>query len=303
MVGDLGSGLVLVAVTAWQQVLQLGPFVGVGILLAALLNQFDLPRRWSQVWSKRGWLQRGSPASVLVAACLGGLSPLSTYGTVPILLQLVRNGASLGPVLAFLAASSMLNPQLFFLVLGALGARVALAQVAGILGLALILGVATARLRPELLLRADLVSPPTLLRTSLPKTASSRFFGDVLAMVEWIALTFVVGVTLGSALQVFIPAEAASALLGSSPGFEAVGAAVLGIPLYTCGGSAVPVLAGLGQMGLSRAAALAFLLSGPATRVTALAAMGSLLNRRALGVYIVYIVAGAVVAGLLLGSV
>jgi uncharacterized membrane protein YraQ (UPF0718 family) len=56
-------------------------------------------------------------------------------------------------------------------------------------------------------------------------------------------------------------------------------------------------------MGMSPGAALAFLLTGPATRVTALAAMSSLLNRRALIAYIAYIIIGAMIMGLFLGQV
>ena len=60
----------------------------------------------------------------------------------------------------------------------------------------------------------------------------------------------------------------------------------------------MPVLTSLTHAGMAPAAAWPFS-CGPATRVNALAAMGSLFNRRALTVYIVYIVAGAVVIGLL----
>lgn len=52
---------------------------------------------------------------------------------------------------------------------------------------------------------------------------------------------------------------------------------------------------------MSPSAVLAFLLSGPATRMAALAAIGSLLNRRALVLYILYVVTGAVILGVLLG--
>jgi len=122
---------------------------------------------------------------------------------------------------------------------------------------------------------------------------------DAIRMLEWIGLTFITGVILSSAIQVLIPSQWVTWLLGKGNLFGVLAAGVLGVPLYTCGGSAVPVLAGLTQMGTSPGVALAFLLSGPATRVTALAAMSSLLNRRALIVYIVYIVAGAVMMGLL----
>jgi hypothetical protein len=77
-------------------------------------------------------------------------------------------------------------------------------------------------------------------------------------------------------------------------------AGLLGVPLYACGGGAVPVIAGLLAQGMSPGAALAFFLAGPATRLTALAALGTLLKRRALMAYVVYIVAGAALAGTVL---
>ncbi|HIE38109.1 MAG TPA: hypothetical protein EYP77_03405, partial [Anaerolineae bacterium] len=146
MVADFRSGLVLVAVTAWRQVLQLGPYVAGGVVLAALLGQLDLPRRGLR------WLGRGGPLPALGAACLGTASPLSTYGTVPVLLELVRGGASPGPALAFLAASSMLNPQLFLLILGGLGVRLALTQAMGVLLLSGLAGLGASYLPPSLLL-------------------------------------------------------------------------------------------------------------------------------------------------------
>lgn len=42
---------------------------------------------------------------------------------------------------------------------------------------------------------------------------------------------------------------------------------------------------------------MAFFLAGPATRLTSLAALGTLLNRRALVAYVAYVVAGAALAG------
>lgn len=291
MVTDLCSTLVLISITAWRQVMQLGPYVIGGVLMAALLGQFDL-RRW---WSR---LSRSSPASILGAACAGGLSPLSTYGTVPMLGQLLREGASPGPVLAFLVASSMVNPQLFFLVLGGLGARLALAQLVGILILSLIVGWAATRMPSTLFLQPSAVSSLSVAR---PPFTWKRCVADVIRTLDWIGLTFIAGVILSAAIQVIVPPSWVTWLIGQSRWIGVLAAGILGVPLYACGGSAVPVLAGLTRMGMGSGAALAFLLSGPATRVTALAAMGSLLNRRALIAYVVYIVMGAAVMGLVLG--
>jgi hypothetical protein len=74
MPANLTSKLILAAALAWTQVLQLGPYVAGGILLAAVLGQLDLPRRWGR------WLGRSGPGTVLGAACLGGVSPLAAPG-------------------------------------------------------------------------------------------------------------------------------------------------------------------------------------------------------------------------------
>ena len=66
MIANLCSGLVLAAVIAWKQVLQLGPYVAGGILLASFLGQLDLHRRWGH------WLNRSGPWAVGGAVCLGG---------------------------------------------------------------------------------------------------------------------------------------------------------------------------------------------------------------------------------------
>ena len=118
-----------------------------------------------------------------------------------------------------------------------------------------------------------------------------------LRLAETVGLYFVVGVILAALLQTLVPPAWVSSLLGTGRWYGVLLAGVLGVPFYACGGGAVPVFAGLLDQGMSPGAALAFFLAGPATRLTALAALGTLLNRRALAVYVAYVVAGAALAG------
>ncbi len=302
MTTDLRSALVLAATLAWTQVLQLGPYVAGGILLAALLGQLDLPRRWGR------WLNHSGSGTVLGAACLGGASPLCTYGTVPVLVELLRGGASPGPALAFLVASSLLNPQLFIVMAGGLGLHLALAHVTGVLLLSLPVGLLARRLKPEAFLSTGVFSyPPSPSPGPSPFPPQRGEGGGVgvgvrrfLRLTETVGLYFVVGVILAALLQTLIPPEWTSSLLGAGRWYGVLLAGVLGVPLYACGGGAMPVIAGLLAQGMSPGAALAFFLAGPATRLTALAALGTLLNRRALVVYVAYVVVGAALVGTVL---
>ncbi len=295
MVADVRSGLVLAAVIAWKQVLSLGPYVLIGAVLGALLCQVTLPVRWKQ------GLGRARPATVFGAAGLGCLSPLTTFGTVPTLLRLVQEGVSPGTVLAFLSASSMLSPQVFLLTLGGLGPHLAFSQLGGIILLSGLAGWLISFLPPTSVLHPTLFSTGPPARQSRRGFSWSRLSRDLTGILGWIGFTFLIGVVLSALLQVFIPIRWITGLLESGRWTVIVLAGVAGVPLYFCGGSAVPVLAFLLQAGMSPGAAVAFLISGAATRTTALAAVGSLLNPRALSVYALYIVVGAIVVGLLVG--
>lgn len=294
MPADLTSLLILAATHAWTQVLQLGPYVAGGILLAALLGRLDLPRRWAHR------LKQGGPKTVIGATCLGGASPLCTYGTVPVLMELLRGGASPGPALAFLAASTFLNPQLFIVMVGGLGLSLALAHTASVLLLSVPVGLLAQRLKPKAFLNTGLLSSHT-------PTPSSNTHGNLLQtllrLTETIGLYFVISVILAALLQVLIPSAWVSSLLGAGRWYGVLLAGVLGVPFYACGGGAVPLIAGLVAQGMSPGAALAFFLAGPATRLTSLAALGTLLNRRALAIYVAYVVAGAALAGLALNLI
>jgi hypothetical protein len=294
---DARAIMVSIAVAAWRQIVQLGPYVLGGVLLAAVAGQLELARRWLAGLSRAQSAPRRDVLWMGGAACLGMLSPLSTYGAVPLLAQWTRHGAARGPALAFLCASSMLNPQLFLLVAGGLGMRTALLQAAGILVLSLTVGWMAARWPITWFRRIADQPAPAARRFSW-----SRLIGDALRMLDWIGLTFITGVLLAATIEVLLPMNWV-AWLAALPNWSSVPlAGLLGVPLYTCGGTAVPVVSGLVDLGLSRGAALAFLLAGPATRVTALAAVGSLVNRRALALYVIFIVAGATGIGWLLGQ-
>ena len=309
MPADLTSLLILAAKHAWTQVLNLGPYVAGGILLAALLGRLDLPRRWGHL------LKQSGPGTVIGATCLGGASPLCTYGTVPVLTELLRGGASPGPALAFLAASTFLNPQLFIVMVGGLGLSLALAHTAGVLLLSVPVGLLAQRLRREAFLKKgvlpDPLSPSPCPSPIPPVRGKGRGVGmgvrgllpTLLRLTETIGLYFVISVILAALLQAFIPSAWVSSLLGAGRWYGVLLAGVLGVPFYACGGGAVPLIAGLVAQGMSPGAALAFFLAGPTTRLTSLAALGTLLNRRALTIYVGYVVAGAALAELALNLI
>ena len=75
--------------------------------------------------------------------------------------------------------------------------------------------------------------------------------------------------------------------------------AVLGFPMYVCSTAAIPIAAALVMKGLSPGAAFVFLMTGPAVNAMSIAAISTLIGRRAAIAYVAVIIAGAVLAGAL----
>ena len=106
-------------------------------------------------------------------------------------------------------------------------------------------------------------------------------------------------IIIAAAIEVFVPSAWVVKLLGEEHWYSVLIAGSLGVPFYACGGGAIPWIKVLLDEGMSRGAALAFFLAGPATRITALAALATVLSRRALVLYVAFVLVGAVGLGYL----
>lgn len=291
MPADFTSKVVAVMLSSWTLIGQLWYYLAVGILLAAWLDQAVPSYKLQRLFS-------GKRTNIALAALVGATSPLCTYGTVPVLVQLLRLGVSPAPLLSFLAASSLMNPQLFVLMLGGLGLEMALAQLLSVFILSLAVGAIAECWDPLTLLNQQtLVANPAPNEREIATTEStfswSRLLAQVVSLTESVGLYFVIGVIIAAAIEVFVPSAWVVKFLGEEHWYSVLVAGSLGVPLYACGGGAIPWIKVLLDEGMSRGAALAFFLAGPATRVTALAALATVLSRRALVLYVAFVLAGA----------
>lgn len=76
-------------------------------------------------------------------------------------------------------------------------------------------------------------------------------------------------------------------------------AAALGIPLYTCGGGTIPLIAAWLGEGMSKGSATAFMIAGPATKLTNLGAVKIVLGAKHFILYLVFSILMSTGAGML----
>lgn len=281
----------LAAVELWQ----LLPYVVLGVLASEGLRYTPIAPLIERV------CRRHPAVAIPGAAVLGIVSPLCTYGTVPLVLQLLRAGVPIAPLATFLSASSLMNPQLLLISWGGLGPRIAMARLASVFVFALLLGTVMHFLPLRWLVSAELredQTQPAKPRSSFTVLSYLRRSGKTLQFVGFYVLF---GVLLGAIIEVLVPGRWIMATFGGGGWYRVLLAALLGVPLYACGGGVIPLIRALIEQGMAPAAALAFLIAGPATRVPPLMALATILRPAVVVSYVILLIAYSVLAGLVFG--
>ena len=235
----------------------------------------------------------------IVPACVLGIaSPLCMYGTIPIAASFREKGMREDWLASFMMASVLLNPQLivYSTALGktALTVRVVSCFVCGVCaGLAVNLyGRITGQ---------EFFSFSGFYETSSRDTDPNilvryvkNFGRNVRATGGW----FLLGIVLTALFMRYVPAEGFARLFGRRNGFGVLMAATIGVPLYACGGGTIPLLIQWLADGMSMASASAFMITGPATKITNLGALKIVLGGRKFLAYLAFVMVYSLINGL-----
>ena len=285
----LVSILQVAAATAWQ----LLPYLVVGVVASEALRYTPV-----SLILERG-CRRHPAVAIPAAAVLGMVSPLCTYGTVPLVLQLLRAGAPVAPLATFLSASSLMNPQLFLLTWGGLGPKMALARVMVVLAFGLILGAIAHVLPVRFTVHTGVRDEHSHPAKERPRFSWKGFAKSCAKTLEFVGFYLLLGVVLGAIIEVLIPGRWIMAVFGTGGFYQLLLAALLGVPLSACGGGVIPLVRGLMDQGMAAGAVLAFLIAGPATRIPPLMALATIVRPLFIVGYVILLIAYSVVAGLL----
>ncbi len=86
-------------------------------------------------------------------------------------------------------------------------------------------------------------------------------------------------------------------LFGGNEGFGVLMAATIGVPLYACGGGTIPLLQQWLWDGMSVGSAAAFMITGPATKITNLGAWKIVLGVKRFLLYLGFVMVFSFVTG------
>jgi hypothetical protein len=190
--------------------------------------------------------------------------------------RLIRKGVPVAAALSFLVAAPEIGVSAFLVSVPLIGWPLTLARLGGAFLVALLCGLVVSRLVPASQVAAMTSTaggPTPPLRQRLAHALKEGLVESVDHTAPWI----LVGMGMAALVEPLLAAEWLSRL---PPGLDVPLFALLGAPSFVCASGATPLVAVLLHKGLSPGAALAFLITGPATSVTTFAVMAKLHGRK-----------------------
>jgi len=264
-----------------------------GMVLGSAVSVFlkdYIHRAFRSLQGKRlgGW-------GIIAASALGIASPLCMYGTIPLAAAFSRSGIRDDWLAAFMMSSILLNPQLilYSMALGTtpLAIRIASCFLCGIAAGLLI----RFAYQEKAFFNFSGFGEPTSRDTDPDPLL--RFLKNLGRNVKATGPMFLLGVALSALFQRYVPSDLVADLFGDNRGFGVLMAATIGVPLYACGGGTIPLLQMWLVDGMSMGSAAAFMITGPATKITNLGAVKIVLGTKRFAAYLVFTVLFALLTG------
>jgi len=233
----------------------------------------------------------------IVPACLLGIaSPLCMYGTIPVAASFSKQGMRHDWLAAFMMASILLNPQLI-IYSAALGPTVLAVRIVS----CFLCGCAAG-----LLINTFYRGKSFFDFSGFEERASHdthpniliRYLLNVWRNIRATGPYFFFGVLLSAVFQRYVSQEQMAALFGGDKAWGVLMAATVGVPLYACGGGTIPLLREWLWQGMSVGSAAAFMLTGPATKITNLGALKIVLGMKRFLLYWAFVIVFALLTGI-----
>ncbi len=282
-----------------------------GILIGSCISVFA--KNW--IHTAAEWVGQRVPGFVglIFASALGIASPLCMYGTIPICAAFSRKGIKDDFLAAFMMSSILLNPQLiiYSTALGGalLAVRILSSFFCGIVA-GLLVRLFYCRKAP---CHAEHVSTSAYFDfSSFDEPANHdtdpniflRLLKNIWRNVKATGLWFLLGIALSALFQRYVPAESMAKLFGKEhEGFGLLMAATIGVPLYVCGGGTIPLIIQWLADGMTAGSAAAFMITGPATKITNLGALKIALGEKNFALYFVFVIIFSLLTGIIVNLI
>ena len=274
------------------------PWLILSFILAGLLHNLLKPERLQRHLGNR-------KSSSLVKATLSGmLLPICSCGVIPLGLGLYHTGAYLGPTLAFMVATPIINPAAVLLAYGLLGPSIATIYLVAGFTVPFLVGLLGNFFGGNELQAPGMI--PGLEALELPMEEPVSFSQKLISGLEWgfldlgilVSKYILIGVLFAGLIIALVPSAYIQQYLGNSGMVSILGIALIGAVMYVCAVGHIPFIAALVASGAAPGVAITFLMTGAATNLPELISIYKMIGKRTVAIYMVSVVTLSVLIGL-----
>ena len=238
---------------------------------------------------------------VVPASLLGIASPLCMYGTIPLAASVSKSGMRDDWLAAFMMTSILLNPQLI-IYSAALGTSALAVRIIS----CFLCGIAAGILVRLFYKDKEFFDFSGFDEPKSRDTDPNVFFRLIKNIGRNIKATgpmFLLGIFLSALFQRYVPQDLMVKFFGGNEAWGVLMAATIGVPLYACGGGTIPLIQQWLLDGMSLGSASAFMITGPATKITNLGALKIVFGIKRFLLYIAFVMMFSFVAGIVVNFV
>ena len=279
----------------WDLTLEMSPYLLLGFFIAGILYVYFPKEKVSK------YLGKSNFKSTLNAALIGVPLPLCSCGVIPTGISFYKNGASKGSSVSFLISTPQTGVDSVLATYSLLGLPMAIirpiiALVTGVIG-----GLVTNAAASEDVHQSVEIREQSEIEHSKGDRIRQMMHYAFVEFLQDISKWLIVGLLLAALMAVLIPDDFFSNYLENEY-LSMLLVLIASIPLYVCATGSFPIAAVLLMKGLSPGAAIVFLMAGPATNAATITVIGKVLGRKTLFSYLISIIGGAAMFGILVNE-
>lgn len=271
----------------------------ISFVLAGLLHNLISPDRLQRMLGNR------SVSALTKATASGMLLPICSCGVIPLGLGLYYSGAYLGPTLAFMTATPIINPAAVLLAYGFLGPQIATIYLVAGFVVPMLIGMIGNKLAGPEIHAPGMERPVGMAelepgeQAGLVQKLQTGLQWGFLDMGVSVSKYVCVGMLLAGLVIVLAPPAFIQEYLGNPGLISVAGIAVLGAIMYVCAVGHIPFIAALIAGGAAPGLAITFLMTGAATNLPELISMYKMIGRRTVLIYSSVLISTSFIVGYL----
>ena len=302
MISELGSFIFSIIQSAWSMLNSSSSWMVFRFAVAGVLHEFLKPEKIQKtaIGSKR-------ISGVFWTTLSGMFIPICSCGTIPLGISMYYSGAYLGPTLAFMTSTPMINPLAVILAWGLLGKEITIIYIITGFVAPMIIGIVANHfvgnelhigLRNKnneeaegtISLETDEEEEPAMIQLEFEEPSvweklKSGLRWSFTELSVTISKYTVSGMLIAGFIFTVVPQSFVQDYLGNPGMISLLGITVVAALMYVCAVGHIPFIAALVANGAAPGVAITFLMAGAGTNIPELLTISKTIGKRAMFMY------------------